>query len=150
MTDVFALHDPAARAFLRAELGVQEGEILFGHVGRFCEQKNHAGLLRIFAGVSRRMPNARLVLIGTGELVDSTRALAQELNLSDRVIFAGVRKDMAALYHAMDVFLLPSLFEGLPVVLVEAQAAGLPLLCGRYGGPRRGVCRQHPLPALAE
>ena len=72
------------------------------------------------------MPNARLVLIGTGELVDSTRALAQELNLSDRVIFAGVRKDMAALYHAMDVFLLPSLFEGLPVVLVEAQAAGLP------------------------
>ena len=126
MTDVFALHDPAARAFLRAELGVQEGEILFGHVGRFCEQKNHAGLLRIFAGVSRRMPNARLVLIGTGELVDSTRALAQELNLSDRVIFAGVRKDMAALYHAMDVFLLPSLFEGLPVVLVEAQAAGLP------------------------
>ena len=122
MTDVFALHDPAARAALRAELGVQEGEILFGHVGRFCEQKNHAGLLRI----SRRMPNARLVLIGTGELVDSTRALAQELNLSDRVIFAGVRKDMAALYHAMDVFLLPSLFEGLPVVLVEAQAAGLP------------------------
>ena len=121
-----ALHDPAARTALRAELGVQEGEILFGHVGRFCEQKNHAGLLRIFAGVSRRMPNARLVLIGTGELVDSTRALAQELNLSDRVIFAGVRKDMAALYHAMDVFLLPSLFEGLPVVLVEAQAAGLP------------------------
>ena len=98
MTDVFALHDPAARAALRAELGVQEGEILFGHVGRFCEQKNHAGLLRIFAGVSRRMPNARLVLIGTGELVDSTRALAQALNL----------------------------------------------------GPRRGVCRQHPLPALAE
>ena len=95
-------------------------------MGRFCEQKNHAGRLRIFAGVSRRMPNARLVLIGTGELVDSTRALAQELNLSDRVIFAGVRKDMAALYHAMDVFLLPSLFEGLPVVLVEAQAAGLP------------------------
>ena len=142
MTDVFALHDPAARAALRAELGVQEGEILFGHVGRFCEQKNHAGLLRIFAGVSRRMPNARLVLIGTGELVDSTRALAQELNLSDRVIFAGVRKDMAALYHAMDVFLLPSLFEGLPVVLVEAQAAGLPCFVA--------VCRQHPLPALAE
>ena len=105
---------------------MQENEILFGHVGRFCEQKNHAGLLRIFAGVSRRIPNARLVLIGTGELVDSTRALAQELNLSDRVIFAGVRKDMPALYHAMDVFLLPSLFEGLPVVLVEAQAAGLP------------------------
>ena len=68
MTDVFALHDPAARAALRAELGVQEGEILFGHVGRFCEQKNHAGLLRIFAGVSRRMPNARLVLIGTGDM----------------------------------------------------------------------------------
>ena len=93
------------------------------------------------------MPNARLVLIGTGELVDSTRALAQELNLSDRVIFAGVRKDMAALYHAMDVFLLPSLFEGLPVVLVEAQAAGLPCFVADTVDPG-AACRQHPLPAL--
>ena len=98
------------------------------------------------------MPNARLVLIGTGELVDSTRALAQELNLSDRVIFAGVRKDMAALYHAMDVFLLPSLFEGLPVVLVEAQAAGLPCFVADTVDPARRLpatsttcpCRMKP------
>ena len=126
MTDVFARHDPAVRARLRKEFGVQDNEILFGHVGRFCEQKNHAGLLRIFAEVCRRIPHARLVLIGTGELVEPTKALAAELGLEQRVIFAGVRKDMADLYHAMDVFLLPSLFEGLPVVLVEAQAAGLP------------------------
>ena len=79
MTDVFALHDPAARAALRAELGVQEGEILFGPCGPFFREQKKAmpGCCAFLAGVSRRMPNARLVLIGTGELVDSTRALAQ-------------------------------------------------------------------------
>ena len=117
---------PEARARLREHLGVAPGELLLGHVGRFSAQKNHAGLLRIFAAVRRRRPDARLLLLGTGPLEQETRALADRLGVADRVIFAGVRTNVQAFYHAMDAFLLPSLFEGLPVVLVEAQAAGLP------------------------
>ena len=125
-TDRFAKHDPADRARRREHLGVSEDEILLGHVGRFSAQKNHAGLLRIFAAVHSRLPKTRLLLIGGGPLEAETRALAAQLGLGDAVIFAGVRTHMPAFYHAMDAFLLPSLFEGLPVVLVEAQVAGLP------------------------
>ena len=125
-TALFARHDPADRAALRKELGVAEDEILFGHVGRFTQQKNHAGLLTLFASLKKEMPRARLVLVGGGALEQQVRQQAKELGLENSVIFAGVRGDMQRFYHAMDVFLLPSLFEGLPVVLVEAQAAGLP------------------------
>lgn len=122
----FAHPDPEARAALRAGWGVPEGSPLLGHVGRFSAQKNHSGLLDIFAEVHRRRPNARLLLLGSGTLEADARAKAQALGLSEAVIFAGVRSDTAACYAAMDAFLLPSLFEGLPVVLVEAQTAGLP------------------------
>lgn len=127
-TDAFAAFDPERRAKLRAHLGVGDGEVLFGHVGRFTLQKNHQGLLHIFAALRQKMPCARLLLLGGGEegYVQSIKALAQELHLGDSVIFAGVRTNIASFYQAMDAFLLPSLFEGLPVVLVEAQTAGLP------------------------
>lgn len=124
----FADRNDERRAALRAEFSVAPQEILLGHVGRFTAQKNHAGLLRIFAALSAALPSAKLLLVGTGpqDAVDAVRALTAELKLTDKVIFAGVRSDLPALYGAMDAFLLPSLFEGLPVVLVEAQAAGLP------------------------
>ena len=125
-TEVFANPAPGSRAKLREHLGVTDGEVLLGHVGRFSAQKNHAGLLRIFAALLPKMPNARLLLLGGGALEGETRALAKELGVADRVIFAGVRTNVQAFYAAMDAFLLPSLFEGLPVVLVEAQASGLP------------------------
>ncbi len=124
----FARPDPAARAALRAEWGVGENELLLGHVGRFNAQKNHAGLLKIFAAVCQRVPAARLVCIGTGPLEAAARAQAAALGVADRVIFAGVRSDVDRCYQAMDAFLLPSLFEGVPVVLIEAQASGLPCL----------------------
>lgn len=127
-TALFAARDVRRRALLRGDLGVADNEILFGHVGRFSAQKNHAGLLRIFAAVRRRLPKARLVLLGGGPApyIDQMQALARELQLGDSVIFAGVRSNIQSFYDAMDAFLLPSLFEGLPVVLVEAQTAGLP------------------------
>ena len=98
---------------------------MFGHVGRFSAQKNHPGLLKIFAAVRTRLPKARLVLLGGGEpaYVEKMQNLAAELGLGDSVIFAGVRSNMQSFYDAMDAFMLPSLFEGLPVVLVEAQTA---------------------------
>ena len=124
----FAARDPQRRALLRAELGVTDQEILFGHVGRFTAQKNHPGLLKIFAAVHARLPKAKLVLLGGGEpaYIEKMQQLAGQLGIADRVIFAGVRSNMQSFYDAMDAFLLPSLFEGLPVVLVEAQTAGLP------------------------
>ena len=124
----FAARDPQRRALLRGELGVADNEILFGHVGRFSAQKNHPGLLKIFAAVRARLPKARLVLLGGGEpgYIEEIQNLARSLGLGDSVNFAGVRSNMQGFYDAMDAFLLPSLFEGLPVVLVEAQTAGLP------------------------
>lgn len=116
--------DPAVRAALRAELGVGEDGLLLGHIGRFCQQKNHGYLIDIFRRIKARRPGAKLVLLGQGETLDAVRAAAADLG--DAVVFAGVRANTRDYYAAMDAFLLPSLFEGLPVVLVEAQAAGLP------------------------
>jgi len=124
----FAAFDPVQRAALRRELGVAENELLLGHVGRFTAQKNHPGLLRIFAEIRRRIPQARLLLLGGGapDYIAQMKSLADQLGLGGSVLFAGVRSMVHTYYQAMDAFLLPSLFEGLPVVLIEAQTAGLP------------------------
>ena len=116
--------DPAVRAQMRARYGLQD-QIVLGHVGRFNVQKNHTRLLDIFARFLQREPQAVLVLIGTGELEDATRAKAQQLGIADHVLFAGLQSHMADWYQMMDLFVMPSLFEGLPVVGVEAQASGL-------------------------
>lgn len=117
--------DPAARARLRTELQIAQDAFVVGHIGRFMYQKNHAQLLRIFAAVQAQRPGAALLLVGEGELLEQTRALVRELRL-ENVIFAGRRTDANLLYSAMDVFCLPSFYEGLPVVASEAQASGLP------------------------
>ncbi|MBQ5755431.1 MAG: glycosyltransferase, partial [Oscillospiraceae bacterium] len=114
----------AVRAETRSRLGIEEDETVYGHIGRFTQQKNHTYLLDIFAEIAKRQPRARLLLLGEGPLLEEVKAKAAPLG--DRVIFAGVQADTKAYYNAMDAFLLPSLFEGLPVVLAEAQAAGLP------------------------
>ena len=97
-----------------------------GHVGRFNLQKNHTRLLDIFATVAKAAPEARLALIGVGELEQATREKAKALGIADKVLFLGQMANVNEWYQAMDCFVLPSLFEGLPVVGVEAQAAGLP------------------------
>ena len=97
---------------------------VLGHIGRFNQQKNHPYLIEIFEEVLRRQPLARLLLLGDGPERPAIEKLAAPLG--DRVIFAGVQSNTRAYYSAMDAFLLPSLFEGLPVVLAEAQSAGLP------------------------
>ena len=124
--------DPSAFSFsevtresLRAELGL-EGRFAVGHIGRFNLQKNHKRLIEIFAQLKKIKPDAVLLLVGEGELEEETRAKVSELGVEDSVKFLGVRSDVPKLCMAMDVFVMPSLFEGLPVVGVEAQAAGLP------------------------
>ena len=119
--------NPEEREACRRELGVED-KIVLGHIGRFDPQKNHAFLIELFAAYAAKHPDAVLLLVGEGALQQSIRSKAEQLGLSECVHFLGVRADTNRLYQAMDLFLLPSLFEGLPVVGVEAQSAGLPML----------------------
>lgn len=120
-------YDPAKRAAVRRQLGLTD-ELAVGHVGRFSPQKNHAFLLDIFAALCKKQPKAVLLLVGGGDEVPKMRQKAQTLGIAGRVRFLGVRSDVAGLMQAMDVFAFPSLYEGLPVTMVEAQASGLPCL----------------------
>lgn len=119
---------PSDRADVRADLGIGERDIVLGHVGRFMEQKNHAFLLDAFAAVARADGGVWLVLVGEGPLMGDVRMQAESLGVSDHVLFLGQRQDVGRLYSAMDAFLLPSLYEGLGMVAIEAQASGLPCL----------------------
>lgn len=114
-----------ARDKLRKAYGLEDCFVI-GHVGRFNLQKNHSRLLDIFAEFAKAVPDSRLVLIGVGELEESSREKARALGIQDKTLFLGQMGDVSQWYQAMDCFVLPSLFEGLPVVGIEAQAAGLP------------------------
>lgn len=105
-----------------------ENRTIIGHIGRFNEQKNHLFLIEIFKAYLALDPTAILVLIGIGELEPKIRNLVNRSEIQNNVIFLGQRNDVRELYNAFDVFLLPSLYEGLPVVGIEAQANGLPCL----------------------
>jgi glycosyltransferase involved in cell wall biosynthesis len=112
------------RARVRNEL--QTGnKLVIGHIGRINKQKNHDFLIDIFKEVQEREPDSLLVLAGEGHLRKAVEQKVKSLGLSEHVRFLGVREDVADLFQSFDLFLFPSLFEGLPVVLVEAQAAGL-------------------------
>ena len=120
-------YNPTKRQEMRRQLGL-ENEFTIGHVGRFNQPKNHPFLLAIFAVLMKKEPSAVLLLVGGGEDMPKIQAKARELGIADHVRFLGVRSDVADLMHAMDVFTFPSLYEGLPVTMVEAQAAGLPCI----------------------
>lgn len=117
--------DPQLRQELRGRLGVED-KLVIGHVGRFEEQKNHAFLIRIFSQIRLLRPDAVLLLLGEGTLRSRIEDQIRQAGLSDCVIMAGVQQNVSAYYQAMDVFVLPSLFEGLALVAVEAQTSGLP------------------------
>lgn len=116
--------NPSKRAEVRREFGV-ENAFLVGNVARFVEQKNHVFLIPIFAEIKKRRPEAKLILVGQGPLEETVRKQIEDYQLQEDVIFTGVRSDVRDLLQAMDAFVLPSLFEGLGIVNIEAQAAGL-------------------------
>ncbi len=118
----------AVREQTRKELGIAQSALCVGHVGRFLEQKNHLFLLDAFAALKVKRPDCVLLLAGVGERMGAARDKAQSLGLQDAVRFLGARDDVHRLMQAMDVFVLPSLYEGFPVCTLEAQAAGLPCL----------------------
>lgn len=120
--------DPTAIARVRQELAIPPGSVVLGHLGRFCYPKNHRFLVPLLQAWDRQHPAWVLLLIGDGEGREEIAGLFRAAGLADRVRFLGVRHDVHRLYPAMDLFLLPSLSEGLPVAVVEAQAAGTPCL----------------------
>lgn len=115
----------SGRISIRKEFNIKE-DFLVGHVGRFNIQKNHGFLLKVFVEIKKRIPKAKLILIGTGELEAQIRKQIEELDIIQDVIITGVRSDIPNLLSAMDVFLFPSLYEGMPNTVIEAQATGLP------------------------
>ena len=125
LTPFQAACDPVV---VRQEFAIPEDALVIGHVGRFVEQKNHQFLLEIVAEVAKREPRTRLLLVGDGSLRPEIEQQATGLGLRDCTICVGVRPDVPRLMQAMDAFLLPSLFEGLGLVLIEAQAAGVPCI----------------------
>ena len=117
-------YDENERVNLRKELGL-ENNFVIGMVGRFNYQKNHMFALEVFKKCIETNPNARLVLVGKGESGNDIKQKIAALGLGDKVIMLGTRDDVEKLMSAFDVLLMPSIFEGLPVVLVEAQYNGL-------------------------
>lgn len=113
-------------AAVRAELGIPADAFVIGHVGRFMEQKNHDFIIEVAAEVVRKIPEARLLLLGSGPLQAAIKEKAERLGIERNTIFAGIRRDVVRLLSTMDAFLFPSLWEGMPLSIVEAQAAGIP------------------------
>lgn len=115
------------RMRIRKELEIED-KFVIGHIGRFNVSKNHELLINIFNVVHNKNKNSILIMIGDGELRPDIEKKVNDLGLIDAVIFLGVRPDVPDLLQAMDCFLFPSLYEGLGIVAIEAQAAGLPCL----------------------
>lgn len=114
------------RKRVREELGITNDTIVIGHVGRFTPQKNHTFLIDIFEELYKQNSKCILILAGIGELMEDCKKKVKQLGLEKQVMFLGFRSDVNDLLQAMDIFLMPSLYEGFPVTGIEAQASGLP------------------------
>lgn len=117
---------PEKRKKIREEFSIGLETKLVGHVGRFNEQKNHMFLLDVFKEIHMMDSSAKFLLVGSGELEESVRKKTMALGIYDKVIFAGLRSDIPDILSAMDVFIMPSFYEGMPNTVIEAQATGLP------------------------
>jgi glycosyltransferase EpsF len=137
---------PAARPLnvddelaLRTSLRLAPKDLVILHVGRFLAAKNHRGVIQVFEAVKGQVPNAVLLLAGDGPLRPEIESMAGSLGIGDSVRFLGVRDDVAALMQISDVLLMPSHHEGLPLVIMEAGAAGLPIVASDIPGIAEGV-----------
>jgi glycosyltransferase involved in cell wall biosynthesis len=134
--DVFA-PVPRVRALaLRRSLGLPDEALVFGTIGRLSAQKGHAFLLDAAARVLKREPRARLLIVGDGDLASQLRAQAQALGISEQAVFAGHRTDVPDLLGVLDVFCISSLYEGTPLALFEAMAAGKAIVSTAVDGCR--------------
>jgi glycosyltransferase involved in cell wall biosynthesis len=127
--DLIPFKEQNSGGILRQMLNIPPDDLVVGHVGRFTSEKNHLFLLDIFKHVLEKQPNSCLLLIGDGPLRHECMRKAASMGIDRKVVFSGIRDDVEKLMlQVMDIFMLPSLYEGLPLVLLEAQAAGLPCI----------------------
>lgn len=113
------------RKSIRNEFNIGDSTIVVGHVGRFYEQKNHVFLLQVFTEMLKHNEDMVLMLVGNGKLESEIHEKASQFGILNKVIFAGVRNDVPDILSAMDLFIFPSLYEGMPNTVIEAQATGL-------------------------
>lgn len=133
--------NPEIRQNVRETLGLDGNAVAFCNVGRLSEQKNTLFLIKIFDRIYEKKPQSHLFLIGKGVLEEEARKLADSMKCGSNVHFLGIRSDIAELYQGMDMFLMPSLYEGLPIAGVEAQASGLPMLISDTVDREIKICR---------
>lgn len=132
---------PESRDEAKARLGVTG--FCLGTIGRLEEQKGHKYLLAALPRLRDEIPDLTLLLVGAGRLAETLQTQARELGVAELVWFLGTRRDLPRLYRAMDVFVFPSLWEGLPLALLKAMAAGLPVVATRIGGAQEVVQDRH-------
>ncbi|UTR10579.1 glycosyltransferase family 1 protein [Evansella sp. LMS18] len=125
-------------SLLKEELGLKNVKVI-GHIGRFIAPKNHSYLLKIFKEVLKKEDDFKLLLVGDGDLRSITEAEVKKEGLEDKVIFTGIRKDIDILLKCMDIFVFPSVYEGLGLVLLEAQASGLPCVVSEAVQPEADI-----------
>ena len=141
---------PEIRKQVRQELNLSKDTILIGHIGRFEKQKNHYFLIRIFAAFHQRHPKAKLLLVGCGSLKEKIVKQIYSMGLEDAVVMLSNRNDVERLYAAMDLFVLPSLYEGLGMVLLEAQASGLGCVAADVVPPEAAVTENYSICSLKD
>lgn len=122
-------YDEAARKAVRKELNISDDTFVLGHVGRFLPVKNHQFILDVFSEIVRQRENSALVLVGTGKLLSEIQRQAEQKGIAEKVLFLGVRKDVNRVLNAFDIFIFPSLYEGLGISAIESQANGLYTFC---------------------
>jgi len=122
---------PQIRNDIRKTLKIDDKTLVLGHIGRFCEPKNHDFIIEIFKELNRKRSNSILILVGDGPLKPKIEKKVNEYGLKDKVKFLGIRNDVEQVIQAFDLFVFPSFHEGLPLTLIEAQAAGLPCLISK-------------------
>lgn len=121
-------YNPQERKTLRKELGISDEEFVIGHVGRFSPQKNHLFVVDVFKAMHELKQNSKLILVGDGKLRSIIEKRVLDLGLKECVYFAGTTQMVSSYFQAMDAFVLPSKYEGLAIVVIEAQTAGLPCI----------------------
>lgn len=142
--------DMKKRIKIRAMYGIAEDTVVYGHVGRFSEQKNQIFLINIINTIRTINRDVKFVFIGDGELIDNFKIKMRELGLSDFIIFTGMIPNTADYYNAFDCFLLPSLFEGLPLVALEAQVNQLPCFVSEKISPEVKISKNIEMLKLVE